>query len=156
MIAVVQRVSRAEVRVGGVRVGGIDQGLLVLLGVAQGDTAADAEWMARKLVGLRIFSDDAGKMNLDVSQVTGRVLLVSQFTLLGDCAKGRRPGFDAAAQPEMALPLYEQVCAEVEALGIQVERGVFGEHMNVSLHNDGPVTIILNSATGRKKEPAAD
>ncbi len=156
MIAVVQRVARAEVRVAGARLSGIDQGVMVLLGVAQGDTTADAEWMARKLVGLRIFADESGKMNLDISQVGGRALIVSQFTLLGDCSRGRRPGFDAAAAPEVARHLYEQACAEVEGLGVAVERGAFGAHMDVALHNDGPVTLVLNSSTGRKKEPAAD
>lgn len=145
MRAVLQRVSQASVTVEGAVVGQIGPGWLVLLGVAKGDTEADAERLADKVVGLRAFADPDGKMNLDVRQVGGAILVVSQFTLLGDCRKGRRPGFDAAAEPVEALRLYEFAADRMASLGVPVERGVFQAHMNVSLVNDGPVTFLLDS-----------
>lgn len=143
MRIVLQRVSRAEVRIGGEVVGRIGRGLLVLLGVARGDTVEDACWLAEKIVGLRIFNDDQGKMNRDLTEVSGSVLVVSQFTLHGDCRKGRRPSFVAAAPPETAIPLYEAFINAVRALGVPVETGRFGAMMEVELVNDGPVTLIL-------------
>jgi D-tyrosyl-tRNA(Tyr) deacylase len=143
---VCQRVLEAEVKVNNKCVGKIDRGLLVFLGVGKDDTDADAQFIADKLVNLRIFSDDAGKMNLSVQDVGGSILLISNFTLHGDCRKGRRPGFDAAAQPELAKQLYEKVIALVAAQGVPVEKGAFGEYMLISSLNDGPVTFILDSS----------
>jgi D-tyrosyl-tRNA(Tyr) deacylase len=145
MRAVLQRVSRASVRVDGSVVGEVGRGWLVLLGVARGDTEADAEALAAKVVGLRAFEDDDGKMNRDVAEAGGSVLVVSQFTLLGDCRKGRRPGFADAAPPEEANRLYERFSAAVAASGVPVARGVFRAHMDVELVNDGPVTLLLDS-----------
>ncbi|CAB3394386.1 D-aminoacyl-tRNA deacylase [Kyrpidia spormannii] len=145
MRAVVQRVSRAEVRVEGERVAHIGKGLLVLIGVSRQDGEADAVWLAEKLAGLRVFPDDAGKMGRSVLDVGGAVLSVSQFTLLGDCRKGRRPDFTRAAPAETALPLYERVNAHLREKGVRVETGVFGAHMDVELVNDGPVTLWLDS-----------
>ncbi|MBE3552079.1 MAG: D-tyrosyl-tRNA(Tyr) deacylase [Kyrpidia tusciae] len=145
MRAVVQRVSRAEVRVEGERVARIGRGLLVLVGVSREDGEGDAVWLAEKLAGLRIFPDDAGKMGRSVLDVGGAVLSVSQFTLLGDCRKGRRPDFTGAAPAETALPLYERVNAHLREKGVRVETGVFGAHMDVELVNDGPVTLWLDS-----------
>jgi D-tyrosyl-tRNA(Tyr) deacylase len=143
--AVVQRVSRAEVRVEGRVTGAILRGLLVLLGVAQEDGPADADLLADKLAGLRIFEDAAGKMNLAVAEVGGGLLVVSQFTLLGDARKGNRPSFVDAANPEIANALYERVCARLRDKGLAVATGVFRAHMDVELVNDGPVTILLDS-----------
>lgn len=140
MRAVVQRVSRASVTVEGERLGAIERGLLVFVGVAPGDTPADVAWMAQKIATLRIFPDAEGKMNLDVGEAGGRVLVVSQFTLYGDCAKGRRPSFNGAARPELAAPLYEAL-----ADALQAERGRFAADMKVELLNDGPVTLLLDS-----------
>ncbi len=145
MRAVVQRVSRAEVRVEGRVAGAIGRGLLVLLGVAGGDAEADARFLADKVAQLRIFEDPAGKMNLAVGEVEGGVLVVSQFTLLGDARKGNRPSFGAAAPPEEASSLYERFCAMLAEKGLPVARGVFRAHMDVELVNDGPVTILLDS-----------
>lgn len=145
MRAVVQRAARAAVRVGGQTVGEIGAGLLVLLGVAAGDGEEAARFMAAKLAGLRIFEDAAGKMNRSVADVGGGVLVVSQFTLLGDARSGNRPGFSAAAPPEEANRLYEQVCAMLREKGLTVAQGVFRAHMEVELVNDGPVTILLDS-----------
>ncbi|ADG05734.1 D-aminoacyl-tRNA deacylase [Kyrpidia tusciae] len=145
MRAVVQRVSRAEVRVEGERVARIGRGLLVLIGVSREDGEGDAVWLAEKLAGLRIFPDEAGKMGRSVLDVGGAVLTVSQFTLLGDCRKGRRPDFTGAAPAETALPLYERVNAHLREKGVRVETGVFGAHMDVELVNDGPVTLWLDS-----------
>ncbi len=145
MRAVLQRVSRAAVTVDGEVVGRIGAGWLVLLGVAKGDTDEDAARLAEKVLGLRAFADEAGKMNLDVTQIGGGILVVSQFTLLGDCRKGRRPGFDAAAGPAEAERLYELFCERTAASGPPVERGSFGSHMDVELVNDGPVTFLLDS-----------
>lgn len=145
MKAVVQRVSSATVDVGDERVGEIGAGVLVLLGVADGDRAKDAQWMAEKIVSLRIFEDDSGKMNLSVAETGGALLAVSQFTLLGDCRKGRRPSFVKAARPELADELYQEFIRVVQGLGIPTATGRFQAHMAVSLVNDGPVTIFVES-----------
>ena len=143
MRVVLQRVSRASVTIEGRRVGDIAQGFLLLAGFTHSDTAQQAEWMAEKIAGLRIFSDPEGKMNLALAEVGGAVLVVSQFTLYGDSARGRRPSFIDAARPEQAIPLYERFCAELRGRGLRVETGEFGAEMQVELVNDGPVTLIL-------------
>ena len=145
MRAVVQRVSRASVKVGGELAGEIGKGLLVLLGVAREDSEADADYLAEKVAGLRIFEDDAGKMNLNVMDAGGEVLAVSQFTLLGDVRRGKRPSFDAAARPEGAKELYEYFVERVRGLCLRCETGRFQEMMEVELVNTGPVTILLDS-----------
>jgi len=145
MRAVVQRVSRAAVRVEGKATGEVGRGLVVLLGVAAGDSAEDARWMADKVAQLRIFEDDAGKMNRSVADVGGGVLVVSQFTLLGDARKGNRPSFVGAAPPDEAVALYEAVCGAIAARGLRTATGVFRAHMEVELVNDGPVTLLLDS-----------
>jgi D-tyrosyl-tRNA(Tyr) deacylase len=145
MRAVIQRVSRAQVAVDTEVIGRIDAGLLVLLGVTATDTPEQARWLAEKIVGLRIFNDADGKMNKDVADVGGGVLVVSQFTLYGDCRKGRRPSFIDAAPPEIAVPLYEEFINAVRALGIPTATGRFGAMMQVELVNDGPVTLIVES-----------
>ena len=145
MKAVLQRVIRASVAVDGHVVGRIESGLLVLLGVARGDGRHDVQQVADKIESLRIFSDDQGKMNRSVTDVGGAILLVSQFTLLGDTAKGRRPGFDQAAPPDEARALYDEVAALLRAKGLRVEQGQFAAHMLVELVNDGPVTLLLDS-----------
>ncbi|HLW88471.1 MAG TPA: D-aminoacyl-tRNA deacylase [Terriglobales bacterium] len=146
MRAVVQRVSRAQVTVAGEVVGRVERGLLVLLGVAGKDGESDADYLAEKIAGLRIFEDDAGKMNRAVGEVGGAVLAVSQFTLYGDVRRGKRPSFDAAAQPEQARKLYEYFVERIRASGLRCETGRFQEMMEVELVNDGPVTILLDSA----------
>jgi D-tyrosyl-tRNA(Tyr) deacylase len=146
--AVVQRVSRARVMVDSTVSGEIGLGLLVLLGVGAGDTRADADYLAEKIVGLRIFEDGNGKMNLAVAEVSGAVLVVSQFTLYGDARKGKRPSFDAAAPPEQARELYEYFVEKVRAAGLRCETGRFQETMQVELVNEGPVTILLDSGKG--------
>ena len=143
MRVVLQRVSEASVTVDGAVAGAIGRGFLVLAGFAPHDTAVEAEWMAEKLAGLRLFADREGKMNLDLTAVGGAVLVVSQFTLYGDAAKGRRPSFIDAARPEIAVPLYQQFIAALRARGIAVATGEFGADMQVALVNDGPVTLIL-------------
>lgn len=145
MRACVQRVSQAQVVVDGEVVGRIEQGLLVLLGVAAGDGEDDARQLADKIVSLRVFEDEAGKMNRSLAEVRGAMLVVSQFTLLGDCRKGRRPSFDAAAPPDLARSLYELFAARVREQGIEVATGRFREMMQVELTNDGPVTLLLDS-----------
>lgn len=145
MRAVVQRVSRASVTVEGEVVGSIGRGFLVLLGVGQEDGAGEAEYLAEKVAGLRVFEDEAGKMNLSLAEAGGACLVVSQFTLYGDCRKGRRPSFVAAAGPEQAERLYEVFVEAVRARGITVETGRFRRHMDVELVNDGPVTLLLDS-----------
>jgi len=145
MRAVVQRVTQARVEVGGATVGAIGPGMLVLLGVANGDTSADAAYLAEKTGGLRIFEDADGKMNLAVQDIDGAVLAVSQFTLLGDCRKGRRPGFTDAAPPELAAALYHDYVAALRSHGLTVATGVFQAEMQVHLVNDGPVTLLLDS-----------
>ncbi len=145
MRAVLQRVTRASVEVEGRVVGRIDRGWLVLLGVARGDTDDDADRLADKVVGLRAFEDEAGKMNLAVAEVGGSVLVVSQFTLLGDCRAGRRPSFLDAAEPGEAERLYLRFAGKVRSLGLPVETGTFRADMKVELLNDGPVTLLLDS-----------
>ena len=145
MRAVLQRVSEASVTVDGKVAGSIGPGLCVLLGIAQGDTAQDAEWLSAKSVELRIFEDDAGKMNRSLLETGGELLAVSQFTLLGDAQKGRRPAFTAAARPEEAQPLYEKFCALCRERGVRVAEGVFRAAMQVRLVNEGPVTLLLDS-----------
>ena len=145
MRAVVQRVSSASVTVNDEITGQIGRGLLVLLGIGEGDTETDVIYLAGKVAGLRVFEDEAGKMNLTLADVSGAVLAVSQFTLFGDCRKGRRPSFIAAARPEKANPLYEAFVAELQGQGIAVETGRFQAQMDVSLVNDGPVTLLLDS-----------
>jgi D-aminoacyl-tRNA deacylase len=146
MRAVIQRVSRAAVRVDGLTVGAIERGFLLLLGVTHSDGRAEADWMARKIAGLRIFEDDAGKMNLGLTDVDGAVLVVSQFTLYGDARRGRRPGFTDAARPEQAEPLIAYFVERLRAEGIPVQTGQFQAMMEVELVNDGPVTLILDTA----------
>lgn len=146
MRAVIQRVLQASVEVNDTTTGQIDKGLLVYISVGKGDTVKDAQLIAEKLVNLRIFADEGGKMNRSVLDVGGKLLLVSNFTLHGDCRKGRRPSFDAAAQPEVARQLYEKVIELTRQQGIAVERGVFGEHMLVASTNDGPVTFLIDSS----------
>jgi D-tyrosyl-tRNA(Tyr) deacylase len=148
MRAVVQRVSRAKVTVGGEITGEIGLGLLVLLGVGAGDTRADADYLAEKTIGLRIFEDDGGKMNLPVAEVGGAVLVVSQFTLYGDARRGKRPSFDSAAAPDAARELYEYFVEKIRGAGLRCETGRFQETMQVELVNDGPVTILLDSGKG--------
>jgi D-tyrosyl-tRNA(Tyr) deacylase len=145
MRAVVQRVARARVVIDEETVGEVGQGLLVLLGVTHDDTAETAVWLADKVVGLRVFNDADGKMNRAVGEVGGGVLVVSQFTLYGDCRKGRRPSFIDAARPEVAVPLYEAFVIAVKALGLPVATGRFGAMMQVELVNDGPVTLVIDS-----------
>lgn len=145
MRACVQRVSGAQVSVAGEVCGQIGPGLVVLLGVAADDSAQDANALAEKIAGLRIFDDEQGKMNLALVDVRGAMLVVSQFTLLGDCRKGRRPSYVAAAPPEVAQALYQEFVDAVTALGIAVATGKFREHMLVTLTNDGPVTLLLDS-----------
>ncbi|MFL5330218.1 MAG: D-aminoacyl-tRNA deacylase [Gemmataceae bacterium] len=145
MRAVVQRVTSARVIVDGRTVGEVGQGLLVLLGVTHTDTAEDSRWLAEKIAGLGIFADDDGKMNRDVGEIGGGVLVVSQFTLYGDCQKGRRPSFIDAARPEIAEPLYEAFANGFRGLGIPTATGIFGAMMQVELVNDGPVTLIVES-----------
>jgi D-tyrosyl-tRNA(Tyr) deacylase len=145
MRAVVQRVSSASVTVDGEVVGEIGKGFLVLLGVAADDTQEDVNYLAAKVAGLRVFEDDEGKMNRALADAGGGVLVVSQFTLLGDCRKGRRPSFVSAAPPEQAEALYRGFVAELRGQGIPVETGQFQVHMDVALVNDGPVTLLLDS-----------
>ncbi len=146
MKAILQRVSRASVSIDGAVAGSIDKGFLILLGVTQEDDAAEAAVLAKKISGLRVFTDENDKMNLSLADVDGGVLVISNFTLCADCTHGRRPSFIAAARPEQAEPLYELFCTELSKNGVtQVEKGVFGADMQVSLINDGPVTIEINS-----------
>ena len=147
MKAVIQRVKKSSVKVGNEITGKIGKGILVLLGVEKGDTEKDAGYLAGKIINLRIFEDDNGKMNLSLADVGGELLAVSQFTLLGDCKKGRRPSFVKAAPPEEAKRLYEYFVEKVKSLGICVQTGKFQAMMEVSLINDGPVTFILESGT---------
>ncbi len=146
MIAVIQRVSEASVTIDGQIKGQIQQGFLVLLGITHTDTQEDVEWLSKKIVSMRIFSDEDGRMNLDLSAVDGNLLLISQFTLHASTKKGNRPSFIEAARPEIAIPLYEKMIAQLEQdLGKNIQTGTFGADMKVSLVNDGPVTIILDS-----------
>ena len=145
MRAVIQRVKSASVTVEGTVVSEIQKGLLVFLGVAQEDTSADVDYMASKVANLRIFEDDEGRMNLSILDTGGEVLVVSQFTLYGDCRKGRRPSFIHAARPEKADPLYQAFMDEISRLGVPVKAGIFQAMMDVELINDGPVTMMLDS-----------
>jgi D-tyrosyl-tRNA(Tyr) deacylase len=142
---VIQRVSKARVVIDGSEHSRIDAGMLVLLGVEKGDTEDDAQGLARKIVELRIFEDDAGKMNRTIAEAAGQILAVSQFTLLGDCRRGRRPSFDQAAPPDVARQLYEHFVKEIASLGISTATGVFQAMMDVELTNQGPVTFVLDS-----------
>ncbi|MCK4472254.1 MAG: D-tyrosyl-tRNA(Tyr) deacylase [Anaerolineae bacterium] len=143
MRAVVQRVSQASVSVGGEVVGDIERGVVVLVGVTHGDIEEQAEWLARKIAGLRIFEDNEGKMNAGLLDADGAALVISQFTLYADCRKGRRPSFTNAAMPEVAEPLVEHFAQALRDHGVPVQTGVFGAHMLVEIYNDGPVTILL-------------
>jgi D-tyrosyl-tRNA(Tyr) deacylase len=145
MRAVIQRVSSASVNIGGEEHSRICAGILVLLGVEKDDTVEDAQMLARRIVELRIFEDESGKMNRSIIETGGHILTVSQFTLLGDCRKGRRPSFDPAAPPDVARTLYEKFVSEIDALGIPVATGVFQAMMDVELTNQGPVTFLLDS-----------
>ncbi|TWU59460.1 D-tyrosyl-tRNA(Tyr) deacylase [Rubripirellula tenax] len=144
MRVVIQRVTQASVHVDGTVVGEVQGGLLVLVGIGQGDTQSEVRWLAEKTASLRIFSDGDGKMNLSIKDIGGSALVVSQFTLLADCQKGRRPAFTDAADPDIAKRLYQQFAEELAILGVPVERGVFAADMKVSLVNDGPVTIVID------------
>ena len=146
MRAVIQRVTQAQVEVNGAVAGGIGAGLLVLLGVSKTDAARDADFLAEKILNLRVFEDDAGKMNRNLIDTGGALLVVSQFTLYGDCRKGRRPSFDGAAPAGQARSLYEYFVASARRSGLRVETGIFQAHMAVSLTNDGPVTLIVESS----------
>lgn len=145
MRAVIQRVSEASVEVGGEVVGAVGPGILLLVGVDQRDTEADADYIAEKTAGMRCFMDEDSKFNRSVIDIGGSVLAISQFTLHGDCRKGRRPSFTEAARPDVAIPLYERVVERIRALGVPCETGEFGAHMRVRLLNDGPVTLLLDS-----------
>ncbi len=145
MRAVVQRVSRAEVRIEGRVVGRIGVGLVVLVGIARDDAPEAGQWLAEKIVNLRVFDDAEGRMNRSLLEAGGAVLCVSQFTLYGDCRKGRRPSYDRAASPDAAMTLYESFVASLRALGVKVETGEFRAMMDVELVNDGPVTLLLDS-----------
>ena len=145
MRAVIQRVSSARVIIDGQEYSRIGVGLLVLLGVEKEDTAADGEMLSRRIVELRIFEDDAGKMNRSIVEAGGQILAVSQFTLLGDCRRGRRPSFDPAAPPDVARELYQKFVEQISGLGIPVKTGVFQAMMDIELTNQGPVTFILDS-----------
>ena len=144
MRVVLQRVARATVRTGGRVAGSIEQGFCLLVAFTHEDTGAQVDWMAEKVSGLRLFSDPQGKMNLGLTDVGGSLLVVSQFTLYGDAAKGRRPSFAEAARPEVAVPLYEKFLESLRGLGLTVTTGEFGADMQLEIHNDGPVTLILD------------
>ncbi|MCI8273517.1 MAG: D-tyrosyl-tRNA(Tyr) deacylase [Clostridia bacterium] len=143
MKIVVQRVTHASVKVDNKIVGEIEKGYLVLVGIKQSDTKERADYLVRKLCNLRVFEDENDKMNLSLKDVNGKLLIVSQFTLYGDCSDGNRPSFIEAARPEEAIPLYEYFCEQCENNGIEVQKGIFGADMKVELLNDGPVTIII-------------
>jgi len=146
--ALVQRVTRAAVRVGGATSGAIEAGFLILLGATHGDGPGEADTLAKKIAGLRVFGDGQGHMNRDLAAIGGSALVVPQFTLYGDARRGRRPDFLAAARPEVAEPLFERFCETLAACGVPVARGVFRAHMEVELVNDGPVTLMLETAPG--------
>ena len=149
MKALLQRVKSAGVSIGGQSYSSIEQGLLILLGVEKGDTETEAAWLAQKIINLRIFEDSAGKMNLSVQDIKGELLIVSQFTLAGDTSRGNRPGFDTAARPDVAKPLYEYMVSRLSNSGLKVATGVFQADMQVSLINDGPVTFMLEKSTAK-------
>jgi D-tyrosyl-tRNA(Tyr) deacylase len=146
MRVVLQRVSKASVTIDGRLAGTIGRGFCLLVGFTDGDTTAQVDWMAEKVAGLRLFADDFGKMNLGLEEVGGALLVVSQFTLYGDVARGRRPSFIAAARPDLAIPLYQRFLAALTERGLRVASGEFGAAMQVEIHNDGPVTLILDRA----------
>lgn len=146
MRVLLQRVSKASVTINGQIVGAIGRGFCLLVGFTHGDTQAQVDWMAEKVAGLRLFTDSGGKMNLGLDEVGGALLVVSQFTLYGDTAKGRRPSFIDAARPEVAIPLYERFLGALRERGLTVAPGEFGADMQVEIHNDGPVTLILERA----------
>lgn len=147
MKVVIQRVSEASVTVGGQIVGAISNGLLLLIGIDEQDDEKDANWLVQKILNLRIFSDAEGKMNLSVQDIQGEILCISQFTLIAEYKKGNRPGFSKAAKPEQAIPLFEYFKNEISKSGLKTESGIFGADMKVSLLNDGPVTIVMDSKT---------
>ena len=147
MKIVVQRVSQASVKVGREIVGEISQGLLLLVGIEENDEKEDTEWLSKKILDLRIFSDEEGKMNRSVKDINGEILCVSQFTLIADYKKGNRPSFIKAAKPEKAIPLFEYFKGLIKSSGLKTENGIFGADMKVSLLNDGPVTIVMDSKT---------
>ena len=152
MKALLQRVTEASVSVGGEVVGRIGRGLVIFVGVANGDTEKDAQYLAQKTVNLRIFSDEAGRFNLSALDIEGELLLVSQFTLIADTRKGRRPSFVEAAPPAQAEQLFEQFVEQARATGLKVETGRFQQYMQVEIHNDGPVTILLDSREKSKSD----
>lgn len=146
MIAVMQRVSSSSVKVDGVTVGEIKQGFNVLLGIADSDTDEDLDWIAKKILGMRVFSDEEGKMSKDLKDIDGNILLISQFTLIANTKKGNRPSFIEAARPQKAIPMYEKMIETLSfGLGKTIEKGVFGADMKVDIQNDGPVTIVLDT-----------
>ena len=147
MKAVIQRVSEASVKVDGKTVGEIGNGLLLLIGIDETDEKTDAEWLVQKILNLRIFGDDEGKLNRSVLDISGQILCISQFTLIADYKKGNRPSFIKAAKPEHAVPLFEYFKEEISKSGLKTESGIFGADMKVSLLNDGPVTIVMDSKT---------
>jgi D-tyrosyl-tRNA(Tyr) deacylase len=146
MRVVLQRVTKASVTIGGRVAGAIGRGFCVLVGFTHGDQVAQVDWMAEKVAGLRLFADPEGKMNLGLAEVGGGVLVISQFTLYGDASKGRRPSFIGAARPETAIPLYERFVAALRSRGLETATGEFGADMQIEIHNDGPVTLILDRA----------
>ena len=148
MRAVVQRVTGGSVDVGTETVSSIGRGLVALVGISDGDDYSDVEYLGGKLADLRIFPDDSGKMSLSVKQIGGEILLVSQFTLLGDATRGRRPDFSKAAKPDHAEPLFLRLEEQLRSQGVSIQKGVFGAHMNLNIVNDGPVTILLDSTRG--------
>ena len=145
MRAVIQRVINAKVEINENIVGKINTGFVILLGIKNTDTSKDAIWLANKIISLRVFKDENGKMNRGIEEINGEILLISQFTLYGDCRKGKRPSFIEAARPEIAIPLYEEFKTIISNYNIKIETGVFGADMKVSLINDGPVTLIIDS-----------
>ncbi|MBD8083364.1 D-aminoacyl-tRNA deacylase [Chryseobacterium caseinilyticum] len=147
MKVVIQRVSEASVKVDGQTVGAIEKGLMLLIGIDEQDNFPDADWLVQKILNLRIFSDAVGKMNLSVKDIEGEILCISQFTLIADYKKGNRPSFIKASKPEKAIPLFEYFKNEISKSGLKTESGIFGADMKVSLLNDGPVTILMDSIT---------
>jgi len=147
MKVVIQRVSESSVRVDGEIVGAIGRGLMLLVGIDENDSLADADWLVQKILNLRIFGDDEGKMNLSIKDIAGELLCISQFTLMAEYRKGNRPSFIRAARPDQAVPIFEYFKQEIAKSGLKTESGIFGADMKVSLVNDGPVTIVMDSAT---------
>jgi D-aminoacyl-tRNA deacylase len=145
--AVIQRVSEASVKVDGKTVGAISSGLMLLIGVQEDDTETDAEWLVQKILNLRIFGDEEGKLNRSVTDINGEILCISQFTLIADYKKGNRPSFIKAAKPDIAVPLFDFFKKEIAKSGLEIQSGIFGADMKVALINDGPVTIVMDSKT---------